>query len=80
MQPLIGMSEPLPETGVLTNHSSDFSLVKWSASQPPSQVASQPAGHTDLFMEVAPRPKNQIPGGDIVNPHDLFQDQSIIES
>ena len=45
-QPLIGTLEPLPETGILANHSSDFSLVR------------QPAVHTDLFMEVAPRPKN----------------------
>ena len=27
-QPLIGPPEPLPETGVLANHSSDFSLLK----------------------------------------------------
>ena len=36
--------EPLLETGVLANHSSDFSLTD-----------SQPAGHTDLFMEVIPQ-------------------------
>ena len=36
---------PLPETGVLANNSSDFSLV------------GQPAVHTDLFMEVAPQSK-----------------------
>ena len=48
--------EPLPETGALANHSSDFSLVKRTASRP----ASQPVGHTDLFMEVAPRPKNTL--------------------
>ena len=33
------MPEPLPETGVLANHSSDFGLVK--------RTASQPAGRTD---------------------------------
>ena len=44
------MPEPLPETGVLANHSSDFILVK--------RTARQPAVHTDLFMEVAPQPKN----------------------
>ena len=31
------------------NHSSDFSLLK--------RTASQPAGKTDLVMEVAPPPK-----------------------
>ena len=46
MQPFIVTPEPLPETDVLANHSSDFSLGK------------QTAAHTDLFMEVAPRPKN----------------------
>ena len=46
------MPEPLPETGILANHSSDFILV--------GQPASQPAVHTDLFMEVAPRPKKEM--------------------
>ena len=50
-EPLIGTPEPLPETGVLANHNSDLSLVK--------RTASQPAEHTDLFMEVAPRPKKR---------------------
>ena len=45
------LPEPRPETGVLANHSYDFNLVK--------RTASQPAGHTELFMEVAPRPKKQ---------------------
>ena len=30
MQPLIGTPEPLPETGILANHSSDFMLPKWT--------------------------------------------------
>ena len=46
------MPEPLPETGVLANQSADFSLVK--------RTASQPVGHTDLFMEVATQPKNVL--------------------
>ena len=37
-QPLIGMPEPLSETGVLANHSSDFSQAKWTASQPARPV------------------------------------------
>ena len=41
--------EPLPETVGLANHSSDFSITD-----------SQPAGQTDPFMEVTPRPKNAL--------------------
>ena len=51
MQPLIGMPEPLPETGVLANHSSDFML--------PKRTATQPVELTDPIMKVAPQPKNQ---------------------
>ena len=40
------MPEALPETGVLGNHSSDFSLLKWTQS-------TQTDGHTDLVMVVA---------------------------
>ena len=50
MQPLIVTPEPLQETSVIANHSSDFSLAK--------RPASQPALHTDPFIEVAPQPKN----------------------
>ena len=49
MQPLIETPEPLPETGVLANHSSDFMLPKRD---------SHTVGLTDPIMEVAPRPKN----------------------
>ena len=41
-QPLIAMPEPLPETGVLTNHSSDFMLrVTADIRRPPSIHASR---------------------------------------
>ena len=51
-QLLIVTPEPLPETGVLANHSSDFSLAK--------RTASQQAVHTYLFREVASRPKKIV--------------------
>ena len=49
-QPLIVTPEPLPETGgtVLISVQSN------------GQPASQLAGHTDLLMEVAPQPKNEV--------------------
>ena len=49
-EPLIWMPEPLPETGILANHSSYFMLLKRD---------SHTVGLTDPIMEVAPRPKNQ---------------------
>ena len=53
-QPLVGTLEILPETGVLANHSSDFSLSKPTTSQPASW------SDKDLFMEVVPQPKNTL--------------------
>ena len=32
MESLLGPPEPLPETGVFANHSSDFSPAKWTQS------------------------------------------------
>merc|ERR1711942_497152 len=48
------MPEPLPETGILANHSSDFMLPKCD---------THTVGLTDpIIMEVAPRPNN-LSGG-----------------
>ena len=55
MQHLIGMPEPLQETGVLANHSSDFSLVKQTASQPASGWDTQTClwrSHHDLKSKI----------------------------
>ena len=43
MQPLIRTPDPMPGTGVLANHSSDFMLLK-------RNTASQPVGLTDPIM------------------------------
>ena len=37
-QPLIVLPEPLPETGVLANHSSNFNLVRRTAGRPDTQT------------------------------------------
>ena len=47
MQPLIVMPQPLPETGVLANHSSDFSLIK----QTESTQRNRP-GYVQRFQDV----------------------------
>ena len=51
MQHLIVTPEPLPETGVLASHSSDFSLLKWTDGQPEKQTLLW-RSHHDLIMMV----------------------------
>ena len=64
MQPLVGTPEPLPETSVLANHSSDFSLPGQSASQPnlghpDNQTNTQTPKHSRLYIELLPQLKTE---------------------